>query len=367
MTGDGDREFLDQHAEFIDLADDRLDAVGACGICRHHPALDGSEPAPELGDLTREVSGAARQIRDLAADVGAVAQPHRHRIVENQEGQRGERHDRGFGSADARYRIQDQTERRCDQHHADGDENCGNADHVARKALKSPGPVGLRETRKLFAPGCCASPSGATLALMLIREASVVLARLEPPVPTWPRSKANDRMAGIAGRTSGFRSRRLLPPSGGRQPSNVAAKIRPAPISLLFRAGRRCVFIRRQREERRTASGTRCGVAPYATARITLATFSMISPIWSSVTISGGVRASVSPATRSIRSLSWKALFSPSKPRLPGKSGRGARSMPAVRPTVRMSTTFGSPLSDITASANLGSSLPARSNSFSSR
>src|ERR1700682_44173 len=74
MSGDGDREFLDQHAEFIDLADDRLDAVAACGICRHHPALDGGEPAPELCDLTREVSGAARQIRDLAADrVDAVA------------------------------------------------------------------------------------------------------------------------------------------------------------------------------------------------------------------------------------------------------------------------------------------------------
>jgi hypothetical protein len=30
------------------------------------------------------------------------------------------------------------------------------------------------------------------------------------------------------------------------QPSNVAAKIRPVPISRLFRAGRRCVFIRRR-------------------------------------------------------------------------------------------------------------------------
>jgi len=63
----------------------------------------------------------------------------------------------------------------------------------------------------------------------------------------------------------------------------------------------------------------------YAVARITLVTFSMISPIWSSVMISGGVSTSVSPATRTIRSLSWKALLSPAKPRLPGASASGAR------------------------------------------
>ena len=96
MAGDGDRELLDQHAEFVDLADHGLDAVGAGGIRRHHPALDGGEPAAEFGDLAGEVGGAARQVRDLAADVGAVAQPHRNRVVEDQEGQRGQRHDRGF-------------------------------------------------------------------------------------------------------------------------------------------------------------------------------------------------------------------------------------------------------------------------------
>ena len=150
MAGDGDRELFDQHAQFADLADHGLDAVGAGRIGRHHPALDGGEAAPEFGDLAREVGGAARQIRDLAADVGAVAQPHRHGVVEDQEGQRGERHDRGFRSADAGHGIQDQAEGGCDQHHADGDENRGNADHVARnlKSLRSPG---LRETRKLFA------------------------------------------------------------------------------------------------------------------------------------------------------------------------------------------------------------------------
>ena len=99
-------------------------------IGRHHAALDGGEPASEFGDLAREVGGAARQIGDLAADVGAVAQPHRHGVVEDQEGQRGQRHDGGFRAADAGQRIQHQAERRCDQHHADGDENRRYADHM---------------------------------------------------------------------------------------------------------------------------------------------------------------------------------------------------------------------------------------------
>ena len=81
MVGDRGGQLLDQHAQLVDLADDRLDAVGAGGIGRCHPALDGGKPAPEFGDLTREVSGAARQIGDLAADIGAVAQPHRHRVI----------------------------------------------------------------------------------------------------------------------------------------------------------------------------------------------------------------------------------------------------------------------------------------------
>ena len=137
MAGDGGRELLDQHAEFVDLADHGLDAVAAGGIRRHHPALDGGEPAAEFGDLAGEVGGAARQIGDLAADVGAVAQPHRNRVVEDQEGQRRQRHDRGFRSADAGDRMQDQAKRGCDQHHADGDKNRRNANHVARYAFRS--------------------------------------------------------------------------------------------------------------------------------------------------------------------------------------------------------------------------------------
>ena len=88
MIGDRHRELLDQHTEFVDLAGHGLDAVGAGRICRGYPALDGGEAAAEFGDLAGEIGGAARQIRDLAADIGAVAQPHRYRVVEDQEGQR---------------------------------------------------------------------------------------------------------------------------------------------------------------------------------------------------------------------------------------------------------------------------------------
>ena len=182
VTGDRDGQLLDQHAQFVDLAHHGLDAVGACGVRRHHPAFDGSEPAAEFGDLAGEVGRAAGQVGDLAADIGAVAQPHRHGVVEDQEGQRGQRHDRGFGTVEARHRMQHESEGCCEQHHADGDENRRNANHVARYALRS----------ELTSPGkgasfrhdpVCAPPSAATLPSMLIRTASVLSTRPEPDVP----------------------------------------------------------------------------------------------------------------------------------------------------------------------------------------
>ncbi len=193
MAGDGDRELFDQHAEFVDFADHGLDAVGAGGIRRHHPALDGGEPAAEFRHLAGEIGGAARQIRDLAAGIGAIAQPHRYGVVEDQEGQRGQRHNRGFRPADAGHRIQHKAKGGCDQHHADGDENRRNANHVARK-----------------------SPQGtATLALMLIRWTSVVSTRMEPPVRANRPSRRRGRPAAWGGRPW---YRRL---SGARFPNSV--------------------------------------------------------------------------------------------------------------------------------------------------
>src|SRR6476660_9492574 len=85
--------------------------------------------------------------------------------------------------------MQHEAEGRCQQHHADGDENRRNANHVARYALRSelysPG-----KTRKFQARSALLSPSGATLASMLIRRASVLLANPELVVPC--RSRVPD-------------------------------------------------------------------------------------------------------------------------------------------------------------------------------
>ncbi len=59
MARNRGRELLDQHAEFVDLADHGLDAVGPRRVCRHDPPLDGSQPPAEFGDLAGEVGGAA--------------------------------------------------------------------------------------------------------------------------------------------------------------------------------------------------------------------------------------------------------------------------------------------------------------------
>ncbi len=48
-------------------------------------------------------------------------------------------------------------------------------------------------------------------------------------------------------------------------------------------------------------------VQPYATARMTRATFSKISPISASLAIRGGAIASVSPVMRMTKSSSWNA------------------------------------------------------------
>src|SRR4030095_2671387 len=169
------------------------DGVGACRVRRHPPALDRGEPAAEFGNLAGEVGGAAGKIGDLAAECGPVAQPHRYGVVEDEEGQRGERHDRGFGAVEAGHRMQDEAEGGCNQHHADGDKNRRNANQVAAYALRcelySPG-----KTRKFQARSASRSPSGATLASMLIRRASVLWAASG----TWPLPPKRWRATGVA-------------------------------------------------------------------------------------------------------------------------------------------------------------------------
>ncbi len=59
MACDGDRKLLDQHAEFADFADHRLNAVGARGIGRCQAALDRGKTAAEFCDLTCKIGRAA--------------------------------------------------------------------------------------------------------------------------------------------------------------------------------------------------------------------------------------------------------------------------------------------------------------------
>ena len=150
MGRHGGGELPDQSAQFVDLADDRLDAVGVGRIGRGDAALDGGKPAAELGHLASEVGGAPRQVGDLAADVAAVAHPHRHRVVEDQEGQRGQRHDGRFRSSDAGDRIEHEPERGRDQDHANGDEDRRNANHAARSPQELTASPG--KTRVAFEP-----------------------------------------------------------------------------------------------------------------------------------------------------------------------------------------------------------------------
>ncbi|MHC2634844.1 hypothetical protein ACVME5_007529 [Bradyrhizobium liaoningense] len=137
MGRHGGGKLPDQSAEFVDLADHRLDAVGVGRIGRGDAALDRGKPAAELGHLAGEVGGAPREVGDLPADVAAVAQSHRHRVVEDQERQRGQRDDGRFRSADAGDRIEHEPERGRDQDHADGDEDRRNANHAARYASRA--------------------------------------------------------------------------------------------------------------------------------------------------------------------------------------------------------------------------------------
>jgi hypothetical protein len=93
------------------------------------------QAAAEFGDLAREVRRAARQVGDLAADVGAVAQAHGGRIVEDEDGQGRQRHDRRVHRLQARQRVEHETKRRGDQHHADADEDRRDTDHGMRNTL----------------------------------------------------------------------------------------------------------------------------------------------------------------------------------------------------------------------------------------
>ena len=84
----------------------------------------------KFADLPGKVGGAARQVGNLGADIGAVAQAHRDGVVKDKNGECGKRHHAGLQSGEAEHQIKRQAERNRDQDHAYGDENRRNPDHL---------------------------------------------------------------------------------------------------------------------------------------------------------------------------------------------------------------------------------------------
>ena len=118
-----------QAAQFADLGGDRIDRAA------HpvHAALDlvfhGGEPAPLFGHLAGEVGGAAREIRDLVAEIAAVAQAVADGVDQRQAGERGHRHDQRGAGIDLEAEIEHGADRAGDEHHADRDEDGADTTH----------------------------------------------------------------------------------------------------------------------------------------------------------------------------------------------------------------------------------------------
>ncbi len=79
--------------------------------------------------------------------------------------------------------------------------------------------------------------------------------------------------------------------------------------SRLYNFGQ-LTFDRRKRDAADVKIAGRPMGEAYATALIEFATFSTISPIWSSLTMNGGVSSMVSPARRNMMPSSWKECSS---------------------------------------------------------
>src|SRR5262249_26881403 len=109
-------ELLDDDAKLAQLGGERR-------LCRRGGAaavLERGKAAAEFRHLAGEVGGSAGEVGDLVANVGAVAQPRGHRVVEREAGQGGKGDDRGFGSVEAEQQVEHGPTRGRDQHHANG-------------------------------------------------------------------------------------------------------------------------------------------------------------------------------------------------------------------------------------------------------
>ena len=83
----------------------------------------------EFGDLSGEIAGAAGQVCDLAADVGAVAQSGGDGVVDREFGQHRDRDDHRFEAIQAGQQIKRAAGAGRDQHHAKDDKNGAKAQH----------------------------------------------------------------------------------------------------------------------------------------------------------------------------------------------------------------------------------------------
>ena len=130
VRGDRVGEFLHQVAKLADLGRQRL-GCGARAVHRGRDlAFHRDEAAVELGHLAADVGGAAREVRDLAADVVAVTLPACEGIEHHQRGHRGDGGHRRLHAGEAERQVRDDARGRRDQHHAEGDEDGAEAPHV---------------------------------------------------------------------------------------------------------------------------------------------------------------------------------------------------------------------------------------------
>jgi hypothetical protein len=117
-------------AELVDLADERR-GRGARAVVRDRKVALKRRHAPvELGDVAAEVGGAAREVRDLRADIVAIAGAAGDLVEHREAGQSRDRHDGGFHAGEAEPQEGDGADRAGDQRHAECDENGAQAPHA---------------------------------------------------------------------------------------------------------------------------------------------------------------------------------------------------------------------------------------------
>ncbi len=153
MGRDRVRQFFHQLAELVDLGGERL-GRGAAPVRRGRDlAFQRDDAAVEFRHLASDVGGATRKVRDLAADVGAVALAPGDRIDHHQRGQRGDGDDRGLHAGEAEREPGHDADGAGDQRHAERNENGAQAPHVrlqgreARESRALPASITLHERR----------------------------------------------------------------------------------------------------------------------------------------------------------------------------------------------------------------------------